>query len=49
MKLTGFSFWNSLMLVLASAEVASAEVLCSEDMHHAQQAAGLTIRDSFAD
>ncbi len=43
MELTGFSFWDSL--ILASAEAAGAEVLYSEDMQHGQQVAGLTIRN----
>ena len=45
MELTGFSFWDSL--ILASAETAGAEVLYSEDMQHGQQVAGLTILNPF--
>ena len=45
MELTGFNFWDSL--ILASAEAAGAEVLYSEDMQHGQQVAGLTIRNPF--
>ena len=45
MELTGFNFWDSL--ILASAEAVGAEVLYSEDMQHGQQVAGLTIRNPF--
>lgn len=45
MELTGFSFWDSL--IIASAEAAGAEVLYSEDMQHGQQVAGLTILNPF--
>ena len=46
MELTGFSFWDSL--ILASAEAAGASILYSEDLQHGQQVAGLTIRNPFA-
>lgn len=46
MDLTGFSFWDSL--IIASAEATGCEVLYSEDMQHGQQVAGLTICNPFA-
>lgn len=45
MELTGYSFWDSL--ILASAEAAGAEVLYSEDMQHGQQVAGMKILNPF--
>ncbi len=39
MELTGFSFWDSL--IVASAEATGCELLYSEDMQHGQQVAGL--------
>jgi predicted nucleic acid-binding protein len=45
MELTGFSFWDSL--IIASAEAAGAELLYSEDMQHGQQVAGMTICNPF--
>ena len=45
MELTGFSFWDSL--ILASAEAVDASVLYSEDLQDGQQIAGLTIRNPF--
>lgn len=46
MELTGYSFWDSL--ILASAEATGAEVLYSEDMQHGHKVAGLEIRNPFA-
>lgn len=46
-ELTGFSFWDSL--IIASAEATGCEVLYSEDMQHGQQVAGLTILNPFTD
>lgn len=46
MELTGFSFWDSL--IVASAEGAGCELLYSEDLQHGQQVAGLTIVNPFA-
>lgn len=43
MELTGFSFWDSL--IIASAEAAGAVVLYSEDLQDGQQVAGLIIRN----
>ena len=45
MQLSGFSFWDSL--ILASAEAAGAEVLYSEDMQHGQKIAGIEILNPF--
>lgn len=45
MDLTGFSFWDSL--IVASAEATGCAVLYSEDMQHGQQVAGLTICNPF--
>lgn len=45
MELTGYSFWDSL--ILASAEASGAELLYSEDMQHGQKVAGLEIRNPF--
>lgn len=47
MELTGYSFWDSL--ILASAEAAGAELLYSEDMQHGQKVAGLEIRNPFVE
>ncbi|THF65273.1 PIN domain-containing protein [Pseudothauera rhizosphaerae] len=46
MELTGYSFWDSL--ILAAAEKAGAEVLYSEDMQHGQRTLGLAIVNPFA-
>ncbi len=45
MQLSGFNFWDSL--ILASAEAAGAEVLFSEDMQHGQKIAGIEILNPF--
>ena len=45
MELTGFSFWDSL--ILASAEASGAALLFSEDLQHGQKIAGLEIRNPF--
>ena len=45
MQLSGFSFWDSL--ILASAEAAGAEVLYSEDMQNGQKIAGIEILNPF--
>lgn len=45
MELTGFSFWDSL--IVASAEATGCETLYSEDMQHGQQVAGLPIFNPF--
>lgn len=45
-ELTGFSFWDSL--IVASAEATGCELLYSEDLQHGQQVAGLTIVNPFA-
>jgi predicted nucleic acid-binding protein len=45
MELTGYSFWDSL--IIASAESAGATLLYSEDMQHGRNVAGLEIRNPF--
>lgn len=45
MELTGYSFWDSL--ILASAELSGAELLYSEDMQHGHKVAGLEICNPF--
>jgi len=45
MELTGYSFWDSL--ILASAESSGAECLYSEDMQHGHKVAGLEICNPF--
>ena len=45
MALTGYSFWDSL--ILASAEASGAELLYSEDMQHGHKIAGLEICNPF--
>ena len=46
MELTGFSFWDSL--VIAAAEKSGASLLYSEDLQHGQRLAGLLIQNPFA-
>lgn len=46
MELSGYSFWDCL--ILASAEAVGAEVLYSEDMQHGREIAGLRIVNPFA-
>ncbi|MBI2305983.1 MAG: PIN domain-containing protein [Rhodocyclales bacterium] len=45
MELTGFSFWDSM--IITSAEAAGCELLYSEDLQHGQRIAGLTICNPF--
>jgi predicted nucleic acid-binding protein len=45
MELTGYSFWDSL--ILASAESSGAEWLYSEDMQHGHKVVGLEICNPF--
>lgn len=45
MQLTGFSFWDSL--ILACAEAAGAEVLYSEELQHGQIIAGIEVLNPF--
>lgn len=45
MELSGFSFWDSL--VIAAAEKSGASILYSEDLQHGQHIAGLLIQNPF--
>lgn len=45
MELSGFSFWDSL--VIAAAEKSGASILYSEDLQHGQRIAGLSIQNPF--
>lgn len=47
MELTGYSFWDSL--IVASAEASGAHTLYTEDMQHGHRIAGLKIRNPFVD
>lgn len=45
MEITGFTFWDSL--IVAAAETVGAELLYTEDLQHGRQVAGCTIVNPF--